>query len=521
MIEQGFRPDVIHVTRAPFFKNGTVQPQLGTGGMEVAVGLGARSLHDAALTLRPGMPSERPWEEHFIDKRDVPELGIQTDEQRIHLIMEQIVDPDKFKGFREWSGAMWWLHHGMEDQFVTDAQSWGLSENFTDSHSAFGKINGAVARQIKALPHQPEAIVVQDPYYFPRVASMLKQQLGYGQETELIGVNHIPFPTPENFTMLRHITPHWEKLARAYMKNWMEFDTISVHTDEDAERFRASAARYYPEGNLPKLVVNPLGIDGEMIEQVTHKISEKDRDELEKLILSNAPHLTSFDQLDSLVIGASIGYRSDPIKQIPLNLTSIHVLLKRNPKLRGKLTYVQQIRPHRIDDYASYRQEYDHVTQVAQAINDEYATDGWQPIILINQEFPHEDVLKMQKLLAEKALRYYTSIPSIEGMNLAGQEAVFASGRPDTGLIVSTGSGLGKTLEARGADDLVIPTSHPTSEQIAHYVEMFLGMSHDEVITANQRTKDVLTQLNPETWLNNLSSRMMSPQTTQVYPSAI
>lgn len=511
---------IAHVARAPFysFSRGgdsdvrgqqTMPIEVGKGGIEVAVAIGGRQMPDVAFTLSAnGLASnDHRWTTFSFDKRHVPELGVGDHAVPIsHTIFEQEVSQDLYRGFRNWSIVMWWIHHGLADQLKTDVEEFGFDKglNFVPSHTAHRMISKNVAEQINSLPQDVNTIVVQDVYYHPRVATILRER--FGNKSRIIGVNHIPFPDVSDFELMKHISPsHWDKLVGAYLNGWLSFDTISFHTEEDAKNFVNSVKRYY-KGNraLPELIVNPLGIDIEMVEKTSNSVSETDRKRLSGLVSGKTEYLQSADDLKGLIIGASIGYRSDPIKQIPFNLEAMDYLLKVRPDLVGKFTYIQQMRPHRIDDFPSYREEYQRIKELVKTINNKQAFKGWQPIILIDQEIRHQDVIRLQRVLADTASKYFTSIPSIEGMNLAGQETFVASGRPDVGLITTIGSGLGRTLIKNGAGEFVIPDKKPKAADMANAIDLFLSMSNEEISHINRKVREVLESMHPAYWLDRL-----------------
>lgn len=501
-------PRNVHLTRASFFNNGAKTPRLGNGGVEVALGIGGRHFPDIAVTVQPlaeDVAFDKRWTVHAFDKREIPELGLQGTELPIaHGIAEQRVPKEEYDGFRQWSIAMWWIHHSMEKNFLTDAKQAGLDKNFLSSHTAHRRINAEAARLITQLPSPSDAIMIQDPYYYPWVARSLKNQ--HRHKSRIVGVNHIPFPEPENFAMLRHISPdHWEKLARSYMDGWMSFDALSFHTPENVDSFRQSAARFWPDRKLPELIVNPLGVETERIEKIATSVTETDEKRLLGLVVEHAPYLTDSIDLQGKDIGIGVGYRSDPIKQIPVVFEAMYELLEKRPDLRGQITYVQQLRPHRIEDFESYRQEYEKINFLAQMINEKYAHIGWQPIILIPQGLNHEDVIRMQSVLAKRARKSFTALASVEGMNLAAQETVFASQRDEFGLIATRGSGLGITLADNGASELVVPEKKPDAAMLASYVEKFLDLPEEETIRINNDVKKVLNLLHPQGWMDKLA----------------
>ncbi|HSW87755.1 MAG TPA: hypothetical protein VLG12_01190 [Candidatus Saccharimonadales bacterium] len=519
---------VLNVTRAnPLKKTGNGDYVTGSGGVERAL-VQATITEDGTLAMNSYSNSEHVdktrenprgtlFSVETIDKRDVTQLGLTEHQEPInHHITELRISPEQFKGFRKASIVPWWVHHGSEfqQQLSEDlTQSRATGVKFSESVRGYLHVGTDLVRGIQQMPLLPERVVIHDPYYFPTLASKLEEQL---PEVQRFGVNHIPFASPKDLeTMFNIVSPtQGDRLASFYMQNWMQFDVISMHSVEDAENFRESAREFCPNTPLlTELRVNPLGVAIEEIEHTADSITTEEEMTLLDLVVKHADHIDTPEQLEGLILGASIGYRSDPIKRIPKLEATIDTLLQMRPDLIGKFTYVQQIRPHRTDDFISYKQEYDEIVQGAHTLNVKYVTQykertgnasGWQPFILMQGELQNPQVIKLQRALSNRAKQMLNIVLSKEGMNLAGQEGFFASGRSDYRLITTRDSGLGRYLSRRGISTLTENQENAPVEQLAQRVNSAIMMPTDKAIALNQRTRQALEDIDAQHWAKRL-----------------
>ncbi len=518
---------VLNVTRAKPLKKKLDRFEIGSGGVEKALVQGTTT-EDGTLALSEnssGIKVEKTRENprgtlfavETIDKRKVPQLGLTDHEEPInHHLTELLISPEQFQGFRKASIVPWWVHHGsdFQQQLSQDLKQARINNvSFSESVRAYLHVGTDLVSGIQAMPILPERVVVHDPYYFPTLASQLAEQL---PEVERFGVNHIPFASPEELeTMFKIVSPtQWERLASSYMQNWMQFDVMSMHSVEDVKNFRESAQTFCPYTPLlTELRVNPLGVAIEEIENNADSMTPEEEWTLLDLVVEHADHIDKPEQLQGLILGASIGYRSDPIKRIPKLEETIDTLLEMRPDLIGQFTYIQQIRPHRVDDFISYKQEYDDIVQGAQVLNDKYVakyrelsgnSSGWQPFILMQGELQNPQVIKLQRALSNRGGQMLNIVLSKEGMNLAGQEGFFASGRSDYRLITTRDSGLGRYLSRRGISTLTEDQENASAEQLARRVNSAIMMPTDEAIALNQRTRQALEDIDAQHWAKRL-----------------
>jgi trehalose 6-phosphate synthase len=127
-----------------------------------------------------------------------------------------------------------------------------------------------------------------------------------------------------------------------------------------------------------------------------------------------------------LIVGVD---RSDYTKGLPQKFFALERLLMMRPEFRGKAVLLQVAEPSRsgLSTYSDYRA---HVRQMAGRINQRFATNNYQPIVLVDC---HLDKKEVFELFRASDVCYVGSLH--DGMNLVSKE--FVSARDDeTGVLV-------------------------------------------------------------------------------------
>ncbi|MCW1930582.1 MAG: trehalose-6-phosphate synthase [Candidatus Kerfeldbacteria bacterium] len=478
-------PDVVHVTRSKFVKPEGEGFAVGRGGVETAMA-GAVPGPDVevALDVQAGVnPQEVRWMRTEVDKRKVRGLETHRDDEFAepisHVILEQMLKASEFEDFRRMSILWWWVHHRNPENLRVDA----TKNDFRRYFDRYNQVSYGIAEKMhqEGLLRPDVPVLIHDAYYFPRVPqgiALMNRNRGRSRlppiDAHLVGINHIPFPSVEDFQMIEGLDiPGFQvvdsqgmtlarKVVMHYLAGWAGLNTISFHTDKDARNFE-SAVEYYLSGRkigIPELLVNPLGINIEHVETVLERVSPADRERVVGLLRDSGLELPT---LRDKTVFVDIGTRADPIKRIPLKFQGFAELLSQRPDLRGKVQLIQQIRQHR-QEYPSYRREYEEVVALRDRINARYDNDT---IVLVDQALDNTDVLLMYRMLAESAGRFSGCFTGYEGMCLSAQECAISAADFHPGLIVTEEAGVGNTMRMRGINrDFIIP-QHPTPADVA------------------------------------------------------
>jgi trehalose 6-phosphate synthase len=132
--------------------------------------------------------------------------------------------------------------------------------------------------------------------------------------------------------------------------------------------------------------------------------------------------------------------RTELSKNIVRGLLAYQVLLRNRPQWRGRVVHLAFAYPSR-HDLPEYREYTAAVQRVAQEINDEFATEHWQPLILhVNDDFP-------RSLAAYRMADVLLVNPIRDGMNLVAKEFVAARDDEDGVLVLSELTGAAQELK--------------------------------------------------------------------------
>jgi len=184
--------------------------------------------------------------------------------------------------------------------------------------------------------------------------------------------------------------------------------------------------------------------------------------------------------------------RLDYTKGIVERLLAIEHLLEESPAYLEKIVFVQIASPSRtrIPSYVSLRLQ---VEQAVERINSLYQTARWKPVILIERNCSHEEVL-----------RYYRAAtlcivnPLHDGMNLVAKEYLAARTDGDGMLILSKFAGAAQELR----DALVV---NPYDiEQVSEAIRTGLQMSREERRLRMGRMRQQVKEHNVYRWASTL-----------------
>src|SRR5581483_1082040 len=128
--------------------------------------------------------------------------------------------------------------------------------------------------------------------------------------------------------------------------------------------------------------------------------------------------------------------RSEPSKNIIRGLRSWELILERYPEYRGETTLMQFLVPSR-SELGVYQTYTDEVFETVDSINDQYATDDWQPVQVFYENNYAQAIAGMQ---------LYDVLfvnPLLDGMNLVAKE----------GPLVNKGDGVMVLSEQAGAHE--------------------------------------------------------------------
>jgi trehalose 6-phosphate synthase len=180
--------------------------------------------------------------------------------------------------------------------------------------------------------------------------------------------------------------------------------------------------------------------------------------------------------------------RSELSKNIVRGLLAYRELLRSHPEHRGAVVHVVLAYPSRHDlpDYRAYTAE---VQRVAREIDDEFATDGWAPLLLeVNDDYPRSlAALQLAEVLVVNPVR--------DGMNLVAKEGPVLSA-PGVAVVLSREAGAADDL---GADAFLVNPFDVTGTAEAMHAALLL--SDAERLQRSRRMAAAATAMPPRDWL--------------------
>lgn len=198
---------------------------------------------------------------------------------------------------------------------------------------------------------------------------------------------HIPWPDS--------VETVWQPFVRELAMSLLKAQTIGFQCEKYAANFLSHLDPAVRKHVAYKIVVAPVGIDAEMWQC---RASEAVRRNVSELLPVVGDYNLSVD-------------RADAAKGVLERLDAIELFFERNPDAIGSVTFVQVCERGAIDEYwtACRRRE--------ARINDRWATNGWKPIVWIEQSLSAGD---LALLYANANALLVTSLK--DGLNLVTKE---------------------------------------------------------------------------------------------------
>lgn len=309
---------------------------------------------------------------------------------------------------------------------------------------------------------------------------------------------HVPWPSWDTFRACAQRREILDGLlgndllafhTRRYRTNFLR--CVEAAFDDAVVDWQGGNVSY--RGRTTSVEAIPMGVPVEQIERLTTTTSA-------------ASFWRSFEQEHDLsgdrrvAIGVD---RLDYSKGIVERLKALERLWDVHPEWRGELTYVQNGSESR-SRIAAYRDVQQQVSEAIQRINGRFGTDGWQPIVSIDERLSREE---LYSLFRHADLALVT--PIRDGMNLVAQEYVAARGDGDGVLVLSDQAGIHDEL---GGDAVTICPS-----DIGGFAEAIVGaltMSPSERRRRMRRLRRWVSTHDLDSWLAaNLQAAIESVQT--------
>ncbi|MHB1562738.1 MAG: alpha,alpha-trehalose-phosphate synthase (UDP-forming) [Leptospirillum sp.] len=387
---------------------------------------------------------------------------------------------DFYEGFS--NDVLWPAFHGCPE-FMAPAPSF---------YSSYDQVNHMFAQNIaKVLEKSTPSVVWIHDYQLTRVALWLRKDQT-PKLPPLAFFCHIPWPSKEH---LIHILEHKE-----IVEGLLAHDLIGFQTEQDRENFLQSVTAFIRNAEvltdgmirwnnrLIKVMSMPIGVDSVMFERMannTRNLSRAHSLLTANKLGNNARFLISVDRMD---------YTKGFIQRFEI----LRQLFTTNPKLQGKISLLQIAVPTRTGQKI-YRNHQEKIRQGVHAINHEFGTKDWLPIISIEETFEQETLSGLYKL-AEGALITST----IDGMNLVSQEFLASQNGGYGILFLSRYTGTATILKNAVSIDPLDPT------QSAERISAELAMPREARRLRNLSLMEQVRQNDLAHWVSSLRKNIAS-----------
>ncbi len=394
------------------------------------------------------------------DKVRVPPDDPKYTLKRIWLSEKEI--KGHYAGFS--NEALWPLCHLAHTRPIFRKEDW----------AEYRKVNGKFARALLAeIKNVQRPIVLIQDYHFALLPAMIKKSR---PDADVGLFWHIPWPNAESFS----ICP-WRK---EILDGMLGADLVGFHTQQYCNNFLetvgkeieslADLERFAITRNGHSAYIKPFPIS------VAFDNSRSDND-------SAKPALPERFGIKTKYLGIGVD-RLDYTKGILERLRGIEFFFDMHPAYRREFTFLQIAPPSR-EAVAKYRQFNAEVTAEAERINRKFETDGWKPVVLVKEQFSHEEIYPLYRA-ADVCL--VTSLS--DGMNLVAKE--FAVARRDEAgvLVLSQFTGASRDLK----DALIV--NPYSAEETAEALHKALTMPEFEQHRRMKKMREAVKNYNIYRW---------------------
>jgi alpha,alpha-trehalose-phosphate synthase [UDP-forming] len=309
--------------------------------------------------------------------------------------------------------GLWPLCHIAHTRPIFRAADWEMYK------AVNRKFADALLREMEGC--EDPLVFVQD-YHFTLLPRMIKNAR---PDARVAIFWHIPWPNPEAFGICPWQADLIDGLLGAdligfhiplHCNNFL--DTVDRVLESRTDREHMTARR---GGHVTNVRAYPISVafDGS-VERVVKSPT------LEELTRPFGV------QTERVILGVD---RMDYTKGIVERLMAFERLLEEHPWHRERVTMVQIAAPSRTR-IPSYVELNHQVQSRAAEINSRFATQNWKPVILVTEQYSHEEVTEWYRV-ADVCL--VTSLH--DGMNLVAKEYIAARGDEDGVLILSKFTG--------------------------------------------------------------------------------
>ena len=373
------------------------------------------------------------------------------------------------------NSVLWFVHHMLYD--TPNQPQFGLA--FRRDWEAYREYNAAFAAALAEAGGGSSDVraVIQD--YHLTLAPRMLSELSPG--TRIAHFSHTPWAPVDYFRLLPDAVAaevlagilgadHAGFLCRRWADAFMDCCEHVLGAQVDRDRREVSYA-----GHSTGIGVHPLGVDGPGLAQ---RAAQPD-------VAARMEQLTDVIGGRKLIVRVD---RTELSKNIVRGLAAYRELLLTHPEWLGKVMMLALAYPSR-HDLPEYREYAASVQRLARAIEDEFGTPEWRPILLS----AHDDYPR--SLAGYRLADVLLVNPIRDGMNLVAKEGPIISDR-GCALVLSREAGAADEL---GTDALMV-NPFDVSATVAALHEALM-MPEDERKRRCQSLAAAGSAVPPSAWL--------------------
>ncbi|MFI1979485.1 trehalose-6-phosphate synthase [Streptomyces wedmorensis] len=359
------------------------------------------------------------------------------------------------------NSVLWFLHHHLYDVPSEPVFDAGFRRRW-ESYRAY---NRAFAEALAAEADHGAAVLVQD-YHLALVPGQLR---ALRPDLRIAHFTHTPWASPAYLRMLP------DDIREELLAGMLGADQLGFHTRAWASAFTECAAPAGP--GRSRVEVYPLGVDADELRALAHR---PEVDEKLALLRDEVGDRRTIVRVD----------RTELSKNILRGLLAYRELLTTRPEWHDRVVHLASAYPSR-QDLAVYRAYTTAVSDLAEEINAEFGTPGWQPVLVsVQDDFP-------RSLAAYRLADVALVNPVRDGMNLVAKEIPVVS-ESGCALVLSTGAGAYDELK----DDALTVNPFDVS-QTAEALHTALSMPPADRTDRTKRLAATATALPPQRWFLN------------------
>ncbi|WP_446743152.1 alpha,alpha-trehalose-phosphate synthase (UDP-forming) [Silvibacterium acidisoli] len=456
--------------REPYIHNrqdGDIKVTVPASGLVTAMEPILRACNGTWIAQGSGSADRDVVDEH--DCLQVPPNDPKYTLRRVWLTKEE--EEGYYYGFA--NEGLWPLCHMAHTRPTFRASDWRY---YNEVNSRFAD---ALAEQIG--DEESPVVLIQD-YHFALLPRMIKERIPHARVAIFW---HIPWPNPEAFS----ICPWQQELldgllgadligfhVQAHCNNFLNTVDRVLEARVDWERFSVRRKSHWSS-------VLPFPISVDFLEPENVVSDTNTAEERSELIAELG--------IETTFLGVGVD-RLDYTKGIVERFLAVESFLERHPRYQGRFTFIQIGAPTR-SNIPEYSQFHKKVRDEADRINERFKGGKWKPIVMLDRQHSHEEVLRYYRLAH---LCLVTSLH--DGMNLVAKE--YVASRDDNRGVLILSLFTGASRELRDAIIVNPYDTQATGEAIARALEMDV----EEVTDRMTRMRKSVSEHNIYWWASSL-----------------